>query len=473
MGNVGSTGGTGRTVRVADISKSKCSRIPPYADRRVWVLKELYKVKNINEFPPQKYSAQDAEEDIRACIGGFRLPGSWKVVSTTKLEQEKGSDLRRYALRKFHGYGYDIDERTLSLLPYSKQNAARDVQYYKKYRMPYFIVDKLQSTVRSRDGKISRVPGQKGTSLDYKYDRAQMDKKGKFQSKKKYDVRKYPLQSMKDGSVGRVIPCSVDPSQCTPGQTTFISRDVGNILKRAAVVDAKSRKQQLKMLQTTHSKKIAALNRKIASAPPEVKARLQKQRQNMQLKFRLNTAKAEQTNRIQIQNSKSNAWKKKRAELGRQKQQQKQQEKMKQKQIEADRRAAAERKARENAALRAARKQKKMSGPKTPTPQQQAKQRGKSPSPQKPYKTPYTKPIGPYDPRPIYARSIGPSPKPYKTPYSKPIGPYDTRPMYAQPIGPVMKPRTPQTQKSKSWEGRGLYSPIRKMKATSQIGPFG
>lgn len=162
MGNVGSTGGTGRTVRVADISKSKCSRIPPYADRRVWVLKELYKVKNINEFPPQKYSAQDAEEDIRACIGGFRLPGSWKVVSTTKLEQEKGSDLRRYALRKYHGYGYDIDERTLSLLPYSKQNAARDVQYYKKYRMPYFIVDKLQSTVRSRDGKISRVPGQKG-----------------------------------------------------------------------------------------------------------------------------------------------------------------------------------------------------------------------------------------------------------------------------------------------------------------------
>ena len=251
MGNVGSTGGTGRAVKVAYISKSKCSRIPPYADRRVWVLKELYKVKNINEFPPQKYSAQDAEEDIRACIGGFRLPGSWKVVSAAKLEQEKGSDLRRYALRKYHGYGYDIDDRTLSLLPYSKQNAARDVQYYKKYRMPYFIVDKLQSTVRSRDGKISRAPGQKGTSLDYKYNRAQMDKKGKFEAKKKYDVKKYPLQSMKDGSVGRVIPCSVDPSQCTPGQTTFISRDVGNILKRAAVVDAKSRKQQLKMLKSS------------------------------------------------------------------------------------------------------------------------------------------------------------------------------------------------------------------------------
>ena len=465
MGNVGSTGGTGRAVRVADISKSKCSRIPAYADRRVWVLKELYKVKNINEFPPQKYSAQDAEEDIRACIGGFRLPGSWKVVSTAKLEQEKGSDLRRYALRKYHGYGYDIDDRTLSLLPYSKQNAARDVQYYKKYRMPYFIVDKLQSTVRSRDGKISRAPGQKGTSLDYKYNRAQMDKKGKFEAKKKYDVKKYPLQSMKDGSVGRVIPCSVDPSQCTPGQTTFISRDVGNILKRAAVVDAKSRKQQLKMLQTTHSKKIAALNRKIASAPPEVKARLQKQRQNMQLKFRLNTAKAEQTNRIKIQNSRSSEWKKKRAELGRQKQQQKQQEKMRQKQIEAERRAAAERKARENAALRAARKQKKMSGPKTPPLQQQAKQR----SGKKGYKTPYSRPIGPVKPRsPSPVPTAPPMPpggfrsgkKGYKTPYSK-------------PIGPKQRPQSPPKQKSLSWGNRGLYEPIRKYKNPGDIGPFG
>jgi len=480
MGNVGSTGGTGRAVKVAYISKSKCSRIPPYADRRVWVLKELYKVKNINEFPPQKYSAQDAEEDIRACIGGFRLPGSWKVVSTAKLEQEKGSDLRRYALRKYHGYGYDIDDRTLSLLPYSKQNAARDVQYYKKYRMPYFIVDKLQSTVRSRDGKISRAPGQKGTSLDYKYNRAQMDKKGKFEAKKKYDVKKYPLQSMKDGSVGRVIPCSVDPSQCTPGQTTFISRDVGNILKRAAVVDAKSRKQQLKMLQTTHSKKIAALNRKIASAPPEAKARLQKQRQNMQLKFRLNTAKAEQTNRIKIQNSRSSEWKKKRAELGRQKQQQKQQEKMRQKQIEAERRAAAERKARENAALRTARKQKKMSGPKTPSPQQQqAKQR----SGKKGYKTPYSKPIGPYNTRPMYSKPIGPVMKPRSpspVPRAPPMPPggfrsgkkgYKTP--YSKPIGPKQRPQSPPKQKSLSWGNRGLYEPIRKYKNPGDIGPFG
>jgi len=480
MGNVGSTGGTGRSVRVMDISKSKCSRIPPYADRRVWVLKELYKIKNINEIPPQKNSAQHAEEDIKACIGGFRLPGSWKVVSTTKLEQEKGSDLRRYALRKYHGYGYDIDDRTLSLLPYSKQNAARDVQYYKQYRMPYFIVDKLQSTVRSRDGKISRAPGQKGTSLNYKYNRAQMNKKGKFEAKKKYDVKKYPLQSMKDGSVGRVIPCSVDPSQCTPGQTTFISRDVGNILKRAAAVDAKSRKQQLKMLQTTHSKKIAALNKKIASAPPELKSRLQKQRQNMQLKFRLNTAKAEQTNRIKIQNSKSNEWKKKRAELGRQKQLKKQQEKMKQKQIEAERRAAAERKARENAALRAARKQKKMYGPKTPSPkQQQAKQKKKS----TPYKTPYSKPIGPVrkpqSPSPVPTAPPMPpggfrsGKKSYKTPYTKPIGPYDPRPMYSKPIGPMTKPRSPPKQKSMSAGMAGVYSPIRKYKNPGEIGPFG
>ena len=58
---------------------------------------------------------------------------------------------------------------------------------------------------------------------------------------------------------------------------------------------------------------------------------------------------------------------------------------MRQKQIEAERRAAAERKARENAALRAARKQRKMSGLKTPPLQQQAKQR----SGKKGYKNPY------------------------------------------------------------------------------------
>jgi hypothetical protein len=433
----------------------------------VWALKELYKVKDINEFPPQKYSVTDAETDISACKYGQRLPGSWKVVSTKKLESVKGGgDLRRYALRKYHGYGYDITPRVLDYLPYSKEDAARDIQYYKKYKMPYFIVDKLTSTVKSRDGKISRVPGQKGTSLNYKYNRAQIDKKGKFEAKKKYDVKKYPLQSMKDGSVGRVIPCSVDPSQCMPGQSTFVSRDVGNVLKRAAAVNAKSRKQTLRQLQTTHAQKIAALNKKIASAPPEVKARLQKQRQNMQLKFRLSTAKAEQTDRIQIKNSKSNDWKKKRAELGRQKQKNQYQEKMKKKQIEAERRAAAERKARENAALRAARKQKsqqiqkqksKSFGPKSPPPQQSQK-RGKSPSPM------YSKPIGPL-PRPYktpYAQPIGPSPKPYKTPYSK-------------PIGPQMQQRVavPQKPQSKSYGAYGRYSPVRQMRNPGSINPFG
>jgi hypothetical protein len=428
----------------------------------VWVLKELYKVKNINEFPPQKYSVTDAETDILACKHGERLPGSWKVVSTEKIESVKGGDLRRYALRKYHGYGYDITQRVLDYLPYSKQDAVRDISYYKKYKMPYFIVDKLTSTVKSRDGKISRVPGQKGTSLDYKYNRSQMDKKGKFETKKKYDVKKYPLQSMKDGSVGRVIPCSVDPSQCTPGMTTFVSRDVGDILKRAAVVNAKSRKQQLQMLQTTHSKKIAALNKKIASAPPEVKARLQKQRQNMQLKFRLGTAKAEQTDRIKIQNSKSNDWKKKRAELGRQKQQQQLQEKTKKKQIEAERHAAAERKARENAALRSARKQKSQQSQKqksksfVPKPPQQSQKRGKSSSP-------------------MYSRPIVPSPKPYTTPYSKPIGPspkpYTTP--YSRPIGPQPKQRMAQQKpQSKSYGAYGRYSPVRKMRDPGSLKPF-
>jgi hypothetical protein len=191
-----------------------------------------------------------------------------------------------------------------------------------------------------------------------------MSKNGKFEAgKKKYDVRKFPLQSMKDGSVGRVIPCSVDPSMCVPGQSTFISRDIGNVVKRAAMVNAKQRKQTLRYLQTSHAKKIAALNKKIASAPPEVKARLQKQRQNMQLKFRLNTAKAEQTNRIQIQSGKSKSWQQKRAELGKQKQAQKQQEIMKKKQEEMLKRQRAEQKAREDAALRQQRQQRRQNPP--------------------------------------------------------------------------------------------------------------
>jgi hypothetical protein len=209
-----------------------------------------------------------------------------------------------------------------------------------------------------------RQPGQKGTEVKYSYDRADMAKKGKFEAgKKKYDVRKFPLQSFKDGSVGRVIPCSAEPSMCTPGQQTFISRDVGNALKRAAMVNAKQRKQTIRFLQTSHAKKIQALNKKIASAPPEVKARLQKQRQNMQVKFRVNTAKAEQTNRIQIQSGKSKNWQQKRAELGKQKQAQAQMEKAKKRQEEMLRRQRAEQKARENAALRKQRQQRRQNPP--------------------------------------------------------------------------------------------------------------
>ena len=257
-----STGGTGQSVRISDWKSSKCSKIPAYADRRVWVLKNLYKVHDIDEFPPQVYSIRDAEADISDCIAGHRLRYSYKIVSTKRLEAIKGKDLRRYALQKFHKFPDMIDQRSIEILPYSKQNAAIDVRYYKKYRQPYFIVDKVTSTVRSRDGKIMRQPGQKGTEVKYSYDRADMAKKGKFEAgKKKYDVRKFPLQTMKDGSVGRVIPCSVDPSMCTPGQQTFISRDVGDALKRAAMIDAKQRKQTTKFLQTSHAKKIQALNK--------------------------------------------------------------------------------------------------------------------------------------------------------------------------------------------------------------------
>lgn len=353
-----STGGTGKSVRISDWSSSKCSKIPQYADRRIWVLKNLYKVKSIDEFPPQIYSAQDAEADVLDCIAGVRLRHSYKVVSVKRLEAIQGKDLRRYALQKYHGYGGDIDPRAISILPYTKQNAAIDVRYYKKYRQPYFLVNKVTSIVRSRDGKVYRQPGQKGTEVKYSYDRADMAKKGKFEAgKKKYDVRRFPLQSFKDGSVGRLVPCSLDPGQCTPGQATFISRNVGNALKRAAAVNAKQRKQTTRFLQTSHAKKIQALNRKIASAPPEVRSRLQKQRQNMQVKFRLDTAKAEQTNRIQIQSGKSKNWQQKRAEQGKQKQAQMQMGKAKKRQEETLRRQRAEQKARENAALRQQRQQ--------------------------------------------------------------------------------------------------------------------
>lgn len=359
-----STGGTGKDVRVSDLKSSKCSRIPQYADRRVWTLKNLYKVNDINEFPPNLYSAQDAEADISDCISGVRLRHSYKVVSIKRLEAIKGKDLRKYALQKYHGYGDIIDPRALSILPYTKQNALIDIRYYKKYRQPYFLVDKVTSIVRSRDGKVYRQPGQRGTNIKYSYDRADMGKKGKIEAgKKKYDVRKYPLQSFKNGSIGRLIPCSLDPGMCTHGQQTFISRDVGDALKRAAMVNSKQRKQTTRFLQTSHAKKIQALDKKIATAPPEVKARLQKQRQNMQVKFRLDTAKAEQTNRIQIQSGKSKNWQQKRAEQGKQKQAQMQMEKAKKRQEETLRRQRAEQKARENAALRQQRQQRRQNPP--------------------------------------------------------------------------------------------------------------
>ncbi|APC25849.1 hypothetical protein BST79_gp336 [Only Syngen Nebraska virus 5] len=424
MGNTTSKG-TGGSVYIPTIRAGKCSKVPQYADRRAWALKELYGIKNLNEFPPQVYSLADANDDIADCAKGYRLRHSYKVVSTSKLEQRIGKDPRIYALRKYHGYT-DVPPRVLAILPYSKQDAVRDISYYKKYRTPYFTIDRLTSTVRSKDGKITRSPGQKGTTLDYKYNRTKINQKGKFGAGKKYDPRKYPLQSMKDGSVGRVIPCSVDPSMCTPGQTTFVSRDVSNVLKRAAVVNAKSKKQSIRTLQTTHAKKIQALNKKIASAPPEVKARLQKQRQNMQLKFRLNTAKAEQQPRVQIQSGKTNEWKQKRAELGRQKQQQKQAEQARKKREEAERRAAAERKAKENAAIRAQRAMKKQQSMKQQSMKQQqkirensakAKTKSRMPSmPKTQMSRPMSKPMSKQTTRPMSRQSSASS---MRMPYSR------------------------------------------------------
>jgi len=293
MGNAFSaSGGTGKAVRVSDLASSKCSKIPQYADKRAWVLKKLYKVKHLDEFPPNVYSARDADEDIADCRAGVRMRHSYQVVSIKRLEAVKGKDLRKYALQKFHGYPELIDQRTVEMLPYSKQNAATDVRYYRRYKKPYFIIDKATQTVRSRDGKIARQPGRKGTELKYTYNRANIAKKGKFEGGgRKYDVRKYPIQSMKDGSVGRVIPCSVDPVMCGRGQKFFISRDVADslkhTLKHVAVVNS-----TIRHLKASHAKNLHALDKKIAKAPAGLKAKLQKQRRYMQAKFKANVAKA-------------------------------------------------------------------------------------------------------------------------------------------------------------------------------------
>jgi len=479
MGNTTSKG-TGGAVYVPALRSGKCSKVPPYADRRAWALKELYGIKNLNEFPPQKYSLQDANDDINDCIRGHRLRHSYKVVSTSKLEQRIGKDPRIYTLRKYHGYT-DVSPRVLAILPYSKEDAVRDISYYKQYRTPYFTIDKLTSTVRSKDGKITRTPGQKGTTLDYKYNRAKINQKGKFGAGKKYDPRKYPLQSMKNGSVGRVIPCSVDPSMCTPGQTTFISRDVSNALKRAAVVNAKSKKQSIRALQTTHAKKIQALNKKIASAPPEVKARLQKQRQNMQLKFRLNTAKAEQQPRVQIASGKSDEWKQKRAELGKQKQQQKQLEQARKKREEAERRAAAERKAKENAAIRAqraARKQSVKQSLKQSMKQQSSKKQPKQQSMGNSAKTKSRLPTLPH------SQAAQPMTNPKSMSVSKPMSRSVTRPMSRSVTRPrsrsVTRPMSrsvarPMSRQS-SLRGGSAYMPysrIRSHRRPGSIAPFG
>jgi len=319
MGNAFSaSGGTGKAVRVSDLASSKCSKIPQYADKRAWVLKKLYKVKHLDEFPPNVYSARDADEDIADCRAGVRMRHSYQVVSIKRLEAIKGKDLRRYALQKFHGYPELIDQRTVEMLPYSKQNAATDVRYYRRYKKPYFIVDKSTQTVRSRDGKIARRPGRKGTELKYTYNRANIAKKGKFEGGgRKYDVRKYPIQSMKDGSVGRVIPCSVDPVMCGRGQKFFISRDVADslkhTLKHVAVVNS-----TIRHLKASHAKKLHALDKKIAKAPTGLKAKLQKQRRYMQAKFKANVAKAK---RVEITHPKKpHGGRPKRAELDKKKQ---------------------------------------------------------------------------------------------------------------------------------------------------------
>ena len=331
MGVAGSkAGGTGHQIR-SQTTALKCSRIPEYVDRRVWALKKLYKINDINEFPPQLYSAKDAEEDINDCRLGVQLRHSWKVVSSKRIEDLKKKDVRMYTLQKYHGYAAgDVTPRLLKLLPYSKLDASKDVAYYRKYRLPYFTIDKLTSVVRSRDGKITRHPGQTGTHVKYSYDRSDISKKGKImKTGTKFDPKAFSLKTMSDGTVKRVIPCSAAPEMCVQGRQTFVSGNVGDVLKRAALLNSKDRKQKLKMLHSTHTRKIRSLNKKISAArTKEAKDRLVRQRAAAQFDYRVGVAKTEQANRIHVEPKRTASWVKKRAELGKAKQQTKQREKM-------------------------------------------------------------------------------------------------------------------------------------------------
>ena len=65
------------------ISKSQrkqCSKIPVYADRRGWVIYELYK-KDISKVPETMYSSNDAEDDIKDCIDGNPLRHQNKIFN--------------------------------------------------------------------------------------------------------------------------------------------------------------------------------------------------------------------------------------------------------------------------------------------------------------------------------------------------------------------------------------------------------
>jgi len=252
-------------------TQRKCQRRPRYVDACGWALTEIYGVPQslLDKYPPTVYSVEQALQDIDACKAGRDLPHYRRVVRYDRVVGAQ--DPRVYALMRYHGYtaANFQDGRLLQLLPYSAKDAQIDVAYYQKHGRPYYTVIKATSAVI--DPKRGTVRDWRHRGFDNKYRYDAYDPKGAGarierlggKVRAKLDVSQYPKKKV-GGLWVRMVPCSVMPAMCAPGQKDFPYAGGDERSNRAIeVLEAKKEKIRRRRAEVDHSKKMEQLSRRM------------------------------------------------------------------------------------------------------------------------------------------------------------------------------------------------------------------
>ena len=266
MGQAASRNSSPFVQTVSKTAQRRCAAKPRYVEDRGFALTTIYRVgaAQLDFYPPEVYSLQQAREDIRACAAGAALPHSKRVVRFDRLVG-KGGDPRQYALIRFHGYSpADFrDPRLLQLLPYSKKDAQIDISQFAKTGKPYYTVIRHLSQVLDPKRGTVRNWRSRGFDDKYKYDAYNPEAPSRplgSRVGRRFDASKYPRVRGAGGQWVRMVPCSEAPAMCKPGNTTFPYLNSDDKSSAAAqVLEAKKRKIQLQRARDQHGREMQKL----------------------------------------------------------------------------------------------------------------------------------------------------------------------------------------------------------------------